>query len=497
MSEAVPESAIVETAPDVEVKKPTVFNFVPVKKPDKAEVDKQCDELQLDIDKLNEKLQNIKIEIEKHGSNRSGSRGEFEAAKQVIQKLYAEKKQLSAEKAQMIAARDSARESLNNRINQEKQLRGELKYNSLEAIDREIKELETRQARTSMSLNDEKKIIKDIKTLQQSKKTVQAIADIKATIDREKEAMSASEKFFHEKSGQLKALNDKITTQRAVLDNMNKESAEHQNVVPGLRKQEQEFLGLKNDKYQQIRNLRNEFKKAEDAYYVYLKEEKNRKREAKEKEMAARKIEEEERQKALEAEELARIPYEEDMLLCDYLVAYLQKYKITDEEGDVDTPTETNSPEIPEVGNGLKVLRRDLEDFTGGGTTKKRGKKKGGANTKKKDILVHGVDTIDFFAMLNIPPPSTTSAVSAAIEALIAKKKEFSELPRGAVPSIADRKKEANKSNTANNQSEKKSSKSSGFNLEEDFPTLHINDKAVASANVTAQTTQTATENGE
>ena len=158
------------------------------------------------------------------------------------------------------------------------------------------------------------------------------------------------------------------------------------------------------------------------------------------------------------------------MQLCDYLVSYLTKFAV---EADKEDEGEGQGAVVAEAG-GMKMLRRDLEDFTVGMAVKKRGKKKGGANLKKKDTLAHGVDTIDFFALLDIAPPSTISAVPAAIEALAAKKLSFQGLERGAVLSIADKTKAAKKANANGDATGKSKGKALGFSLDADFPTLGV-----------------------
>lgn len=476
------ESAATEVAIPTEntpvVPETTVFKFTaPPKRPEKEELEKQCEAIQLEIDQLQDQLHSIKSQIEKIVNEKSGSKGGFDAAKAVIQKLYNEKKQLSLEKAQMMATRDAVRDSLQARINQDKQLRTEMKFVSADAIDSQIKDLETRQATTSMSLQDEKKIIKDIKTLQQSKKIVSQLAELKAAIDKEKESKAALDKTFSEKSAQVKDVNDRIAAQRAILDNLNKDTTGNRELIPALRSQEQVLFASKNQKQNKIRELRNQFKVSEDIYYKYLKEERARKQEARKKEMEERKVEEEERRKALEAEELAKVPYEDDMALCDYLVTYLEKtFPVTGE-----TPTETVSESTaPVVDNGMRVLKRDLDDavFKGwGDNSQKRGKKKGGSN-KTKDTIVHGVDTIDYFASLGVTPPSTITAVPQAIETLKKKKEIFQTTERGVLVSISDKNK-MKKTDADTATSKVGGKKGNGFSLEADFPTLNIGGKVM------------------
>ena len=175
---------------------------------------------------------------------------------------------------------------------------------------------------------------------------------------------------------------------------------------------------------------------------------------------------------------MAKVPYEDDMALCDYLVTYLEKtFPVTG-----DTPTETVSESsAPVVDNGMRVLKRDLDDdvFKGwGDNSQKRGKKKGGSN-KTKDTIVHGVDTIDYFASLGITPPSTITAVPLAIETLKKKKEIFQTTERGVLVSISDKNKgkKTDGEKGTSNTSKGNGKKGNGFSLEADFPTLNIGGK--------------------
>jgi hypothetical protein len=135
----------------------------------------------------------------------------------------------------------------------------------------------------------------------------------------------------------------------------------------------------------------------------------------------------------------------------------------------------------------MKVFKRDNEDFANLGNQKKRGKKKGGGNTKK-DLISHGVDTIDSFALLNLPPPTTQASLESSLEQLRAKKVSFQGLARGEVESISTRlKAEKEQKNSGG-----KSSKKSVFNLLADFPDLTdiivaVNDAAEAEPEVAAE----------
>jgi hypothetical protein len=173
-----------------------------------------------------------------------------------------------------------------------------------------------------------------------------------------------------------------------------------------------------------------------------------------------------------EEEELKRIPYEEEMNLCDYLISYLETNFIT-KESSTSAAADESSPAQPEVVDGMRVHRRSDEDFSAVVNSKsKRGKKKGGGN-QKRDVISHGVDTLDSFSLLEVQPPLTAVAVPAAVDQLKAKKESYQGLARGAVESLASKIK-AEREKTVKEQTKGKSSAKSVFNLENDFPDLAI-----------------------
>jgi uncharacterized coiled-coil DUF342 family protein len=213
--------------------------------------------------------------------------------------LIAERNQLNAEKNEITAARDAVRDRLTSLINNEKSMKADLKFSSVEAIDSQIRELEQRQSRSSMTLNEEKKLIKDIHNLQISKKTVAAISDLKENIEKEKTSRTDYDRRITEKNAELKLVNDRIVTQRAVLDNLNKDTTDGRDAIPNLRKTQTECREQVQEKFAQIKVLKAEFKKAEEVYNVFLAELAAKKREARQKEIEARAAEEEQRRKEL------------------------------------------------------------------------------------------------------------------------------------------------------------------------------------------------------
>jgi hypothetical protein len=176
-----------------------------------------------------------------------------------------------------------------------------------------------------------------------------------------------------------------------------------------------------------------------------------------------------------EAEELARIPYEDEMNLCDHLISYLRTNFASDKDASEASGTDA-APALQTAFAGMKLLNRDEQDYAALGTKKTRGKKKGGNNTKK-DAIVHSMDTLDSFSLLQVAPPSSVAQVSSTIEALTQKKASFQGLARGAVPTIAETLKARQEGKPSGGA---KGGSRSGFSLEADFPTLAPNGAAKA-----------------
>lgn len=443
-----------------------------IPKPDKVKFEEEVEAIQKEIEAQEKEAAAIKSSFDKINNSRNSNKGEVDAARSLMAQLQNQRKELTAEKNALTVQRDAARDRLTAQTNAEKNARSEIKFTSLEAIDKQIRDLETRQARTTMTLQDEKKIIKDIKALQQSKKALGALATMKDDIDKSRIAKEEVDKNISIKMGELKALNDKIAAQKEVLDNLTKNNNSNKETVPELKKRQTDLRAAINENYTKIKALKAEFKAKNDEYFLQLQEEKKRLKEARQKEEEARKAEEEARLKRLEEEELARVPYEEEMQLCDYLVNYLENNFVD----KADAPVEKKEASL-EIGGGLSLLKREDEEFLPSSTAaKKKGKKKG--TNAKKDVIVHGVDTMRSFALLNLNPPGTASGVADSIKQLQDKKAYFQTLERGAIPSIASRRQQQEKKTSATNSSQKTKSV---FNLEADFPGLSVEETAAAS----------------
>ena len=96
-------------------------------------------------------------------------------------------------------------------------LRADLKYTSPQEIDKQIASLKKRRATTSMSLKDEKTLLKEIDQLKQSKKLVSHLAANNDSISSERKNSQSISEQLTAKNAELDVLKKKIEEQKLIL----------------------------------------------------------------------------------------------------------------------------------------------------------------------------------------------------------------------------------------------------------------------------------------
>lgn len=415
----------------------------------------------------NKELNEIKSKQDKIRQDRNGGRQEFDKAKGLMSKLMDKKKKLHAEKNAIEARREASHKKVIAGQDKEKAARAEIKFGSVDAIDKKIKELETRQARTSMSLTEEKNLVKEIKTLNLSKKGFAALVELKALTDRERALKSGIDKELTEKNIELKGLYKELDAQKVVLDALNKTNMESSKHLPAFKKRQEELRAQIETENAAVKALREQIKEKEAVHAAAVAEEK-----------IVWKAEQVEIKKKLEAEELAKHPYEEEMYVCDFLVKYLSTKCVVDADSKVESTSEASTAAAVNTSAfaGMKSLKRDDDESFMGGAVKKKSKKKGGQNNK--DDITHTHESLEYFSSIGVKAPLKLSSVTESLKELEEKKEYFNALERGAIPSLKSLR--ANKGNTGEAKSSsgrstgKKNAAKTVFNLESktDYPGL-------------------------
>lgn len=139
---------------------------------------------------------------------------------------------------------------------------------------------------------------------------------------------------------------------------------------------------------------------------------------------------------------MKKIPYEEEMSLCDYLADFLTKTYLENPKDKKSTEKKTDVvPVKDDPFAGLTPMKKnDDEVFLKMGKGKKprqRVSKKEKKNNKTAPFTLN-LDTFDQFALLALSPPTSLEMVVDSVAELKAKKKWYSEQPRGSVQTATD-----------------------------------------------------------
>jgi len=356
-----------------------------------------------------------------------------------LQELKQKKQALIEEKKAMRAEMEAARSETDKLIKDKKDAKSNLKFSSLADIEKEIAKLQRLQETTSMSLQEEKKLIKEMDALQASKKFVAHIQAKDSAMDDVKEQRKTIKDRIAAKDKEIDAFNKEIDAIMAVLKENNEKDSKKREAIKELFQQRDEFKKQMGAKIKEKDALRAVFREKNNAWYNYQRAVRAQKKMQYEEERKQREEERAEYEAKLAEEEAKKIPYEEEQVLCDYLADYLERtyLKNTDEE-----KKDEKKADVVEVKDdpfaGLKAVGKkdEGEIFFGKGKGKKKRERQG----KKQNAAAHSgpftlsVDSFEQFGLLQLTPPTSIDQVEASVKELRAKKEWYKQQPRGSVP---------------------------------------------------------------
>ena len=213
-------------------------------------------------------------------------------------------------------------------------MRSKLRFTSVDAVEKETARLEDAIAHTTVSLNEEKKMVAQIKELGKSKELVRAYAEAQGKISGDDGNRKAIIDRLKAKDGEIDAVKAEQTTLRGELTATKKKEDKAVSDVPKLSDERDALYESIKANREKIRALRDEHKKKEDAYYErerlwrsYLRVEKQKQWEAGLEERAAR-----EAAKKQWALENAPEPFEAEVTAAEQLIAYLAKWDTGESE---------------------------------------------------------------------------------------------------------------------------------------------------------------------
>ena len=351
--------------------------------------------------------------------------------------LHTSQKQKQHLRAQMETAaktRDAVRTSL-------KDLKANMKYTTVEQIDEAIEGLESRIQHSSLSLNEEKKVLDDIRKLKASRAAVGEYSEKLETLaqdDSTRSELQSGIKALDEELSKIRAEEDVL---RQELTEIREKEQETGSDIPTLLAEKDECREVCKQAYEKIKDLRaehdavwQEFKAQEKLWRVQQDEERVLRREEAVAERAARDAE-----RAARLAEMAPEPFDKEVTMCEQLTAYLGRF-VAAQPSAATAATAADAKPV-EVANleGMKVFARkgDGDDAwmtSGLGAGAKKGKGKGKKNatgaaaasaTPAAGKIVHSLDMLGAFSTLQLAVPTTTSDVPAILAEVGVKKDQY------------------------------------------------------------------------
>ncbi|CAJ1951202.1 unnamed protein product [Cylindrotheca closterium] len=446
-----------------------------VDRPDKAKFDKEFAEIDARFElKRNEKR---KVQQKIDASRNNGKGSEIGKHREALKTLRNKKQILINEKKVIRSELDSLKAAGDKLSQERKDTRSAVKFGTVEEIDKEIKNLSRRQETTSMSLGEEKKLIKELDALKASKDKIKSLKDkeldfegvklkrnaINTNIKAKDKEIDAVAKEMDVVGSKIKELSEKHTDKKGEVDTLFKDRER-------LNKEIKDILSEKDA-------LRDAFREKSNNWYNFQRAVKARKKIEYDEEKKQRDEEHKAYLKKMEEEELKKVPYEEEQGLCEYLADYLERTYLG---GTSTKDEEAKKEDVIAVKDdpfaGFKPVSKkdEEEEFMSKGKGKKKRQRQ-----QKKDVAAPftlNLDSFEQFGLIGMSPPTKLGEVEGSVKALREKKEWFKNQPRGSVPTAKDIRKQNEKAASKLRQSSgpsKGAAPKGKFNLSsEDFAPL-------------------------
>jgi uncharacterized coiled-coil DUF342 family protein len=423
-----------------------------VERPSKEDNDAEIAAIESAVDAIRaeSRVLQTKIDLATGKGSKQGKGGSpgLGRERDILNKLKNRKGLMIEQKRQIRTRLEAVKADADKLIGQTKSARSGMKFTKKEDIEKEISRLQRRQETSSMSLADEKKLIKEIEALQASKRTAEELQSKQGNLDSIKEDRKTIQADLAAKDKEIDSIQRQIDEQAKVVKELVEKQSTKRGEVDDLVRQRDELKTTLDEKFKEKNDLRAQFYERTNDWYQNQRAVKAQQQLEYDKEKKRRDEEREAWLKRKEEEELAKIPYEEEMALCDYLTDYLTKMYLGDTEEELakraNAAEEKAKADVVAVKDdpfaGFKAVSKKDEGeivYFGKGKGEKKSKPKPKKAVKPVAFSLN-LDLFDQFGMISLAPPTNLDAVSASVDELRSKKKWYSEQPRGSVPTARD-----------------------------------------------------------
>lgn len=386
--------------------------------PDEDRYERELKNIDAKISKLREKRKGVNDQIK---VKLEGGKMENQdlSVKEFIDTNLASRKEKVAYRAKIREELDGLKKEFYSMIDEQKKIRPKIKIFDTQKTLKQIETIQNKIETTTLTLQEEKKMIQELSELQSSVPLIQQHADRAKKIDDNKARQEVIKAQLDELNKEIDLTSNLINDTHAKIKSSKEQRSSEIPTMKAERKLiEDEIEAVELERKKVV----DEFK---DKKFAYKRQQNEIKQIEFMTKMKARLVEQEERRKREEDqakldEENKPHPYANEILSCDAYIAHLAKYVPKEESKDEEKKL-TGEYLLPK--NELEV--KESEEWFGTGKKKqKKGKKKRKAN----EGFNHPIDMINFFFYCGMKIPNTVEDAKESIKELQRLKENWMKL---------------------------------------------------------------------
>ena len=430
------QDAVIE-APAVAV--PREKEIKPVKKPDEEAFKARMSEQDERIAAKQARLEQIKQIFDSRDGQRGAESSAAALSKAKFQEARAESRRILQERRSIYDQINAAEELKKQQQGLTQRLRSELPFFSVDEIERRIKQLEMSQQTSSLTIKEDRKVMDDIRRLNANKPMIKQYDEAQESLRGVKEHHTTLFTQIKAKNAELASAKEVEEGLRAEMDDARARDDAKKSDLPALHKERDECRREMSEIRLELKHMRDEFSEQRKEWFTYQKQMRDQKQRELLERKAARQAEISAWRKLLEEEEARRDPWEEEKLLCEQLISYVEKYlPIKIVETAVNAAEEAAAKVRAEIqaGGGRKKAHEDDEYLIA--LRSNKGKKKGGGGGKsstpptpktKVVKMTHAPESFESFGKLGFKPPLDTGECPQLYKALLEKREWLKTAP--------------------------------------------------------------------
>ncbi|RMZ82648.1 hypothetical protein DV738_g1647, partial [Chaetothyriales sp. CBS 135597] len=341
-----------------------------------------------------------------------------------IRKKQSEHKAAKAGQVDKFSRNDAEIKKL---LAEQKEARGRTGFKSVEEIEQRIAQITKQVDSGTMRLVEEKKALADVSALQRQKKSLAGLEELAKRIDAKKAENTELKQSFE--SAESRALSQKYEDNQKEIDEIKAGREASKSNLDTLRADRDRLHAEQQQTWLAIKTLKDEYFAARKAVREYEDIIWQQRREKKAAEEAAWR--KEKRQKVAEArlEEASEPAFGDEIRSAEGLIKHFEpSYGAAEDDKGPGQFAATAQRTIDDSGfKGMKVVKKETEDFFvgGGGGKKKKAKKSAATGSADGGKLNMNVGIIEELGKLGIDPPAAQADIPAVVEQLKAKLAEW------------------------------------------------------------------------